>query len=159
MADRDAIGRALARIPSGLFVLTAGSGEQATGMMASWVQQAGFAPPTVVVAVAKVRPIAELIRRERAFCITVLDDATQQLVAHFARGFAPGAPAFAGIASALASNGVRYPSGTVAHLACRLLGEAADWSDHTVFGGEVTGGFGRLDREPRVHRRKNGFSY
>ncbi len=35
----DSLAAALGRIPSGLFVLTAGSGATETGMLASWVQQ------------------------------------------------------------------------------------------------------------------------
>ena len=36
--------RELGRLPSGLYVLTAGRGAAATGMLASWVQQVGFEP-------------------------------------------------------------------------------------------------------------------
>ena len=32
----EAVGRALSRLPSGLFIVTAGTGKNATGMLASW---------------------------------------------------------------------------------------------------------------------------
>ena len=36
---------ALGRVPSGLFILTAGNGPTETGLLASWVQQCSFDPP------------------------------------------------------------------------------------------------------------------
>ena len=96
-ARPEGVARALSRVPSGLFVLTAGAGEQATGMLASWVQQVGFEPPTVMVALKKGRAIEELVRREGVFCLAVLDEQSKPLMGHFARGFAPGEPAFEGL--------------------------------------------------------------
>ena len=50
--NADAIGPVLGRTPSGVFILTASSGDgQETGMLASWVQQASFDPPAITVAV------------------------------------------------------------------------------------------------------------
>lgn len=158
-ADRAAIGRALARLPSGLYVLTVGSGDTATGMLSSWVQQVGFEPPTLIVALKKGRPIEARVRREGAFCLAVIDDDSKVLRNHFARGFEPGQPAFTGIATADSSIGVPYPTAAHAHLVCRVRGIVDDWSDHAVICGEVVGGNGRHDAAPLVHVRKNGFSY
>ncbi|MBL8727939.1 MAG: flavin reductase [Planctomycetes bacterium] len=156
---RAAIGRGLGRLPSGLYVLTAGRGAAATGMLASWVQQVGFEPPTVVVALKKGRPIEALVRAEGAFCLAVLDEASKGLLGHFARGFEPGEPAFDGIDVATSSLGVPYPTAAHAHLVCKVRAIADDWSDHAVVCGEVVGGAGAHDRQPMVHVRKNGFSY
>ena len=155
---RAGIGRALAHVPSGLFILTAGRGPQATGMLASWVCQCGFEPPALTVALRRGRPIEDLIRREGMFCLAILDDSSKSLLAHFARGFEPGEPAFTGIATAESHDGIPYPVAAHAHLQCRLLG-CADWSVHVVCGAEVIGGDGRLELPPLVHVRKNGFSY
>jgi flavin reductase (DIM6/NTAB) family NADH-FMN oxidoreductase RutF len=152
------IGRALARIPSGLFILTAGRGATATGMLASWVTQCGFEPPAITVALRKGRPIEDLVRREGVFCLSILDADCRSLMAHFARGFDPGEPAFTGLAMVESHDGVPYPVAAHAHLECRLLG-CADWSDHVVCGAEVIAGDGRLEAAPLVHVRKNGFSY
>jgi flavin reductase (DIM6/NTAB) family NADH-FMN oxidoreductase RutF len=156
---RGGIGRALARLPSGLFVLTAGRGAAATGMLVSWVQQVAFAPPALVVALRRGRPIEELVRAEREFCLAVLDEASRPLVAHFARGFERGEPAFTGLEMARSRNGLPYPAGAQAHLDCRVLGVADDWGDHAVVCGEVVAGEGRADALPLVHVRRNGFSY
>ena len=61
VANKENIGAAIGRIPSGVFVITAknSSGEK-IGMLGSWVAQAGFEPPCVSVAVAP-GPDVELI--------------------------------------------------------------------------------------------------
>jgi flavin reductase (DIM6/NTAB) family NADH-FMN oxidoreductase RutF len=49
------IATALGRIPSGLFVVTWCDGGSDRCMLASWVMQAGFAPPQVSVAIGESR--------------------------------------------------------------------------------------------------------
>ena len=154
-----ALARALSRLPSGVYVLTAGRGAAATGMLVTWVQQVGFEPPAVAVALRKGRAIEPLIRGDGAFCLAVLDGDGRAMLRHFARGFEPGADAFAGVEIAMCALGIPYPRAALAHLACRVRGVAADWTDHVVVCGEVAAGDGVLEREPMVHVRKNGFSY
>lgn len=158
-AERAAVGRALARLPSGLYVLTAGRGDQATGMLASFVQQVGFEPPTLVVALKKGRPIEALVRREGAFCLAVIDERSRALMGHFAAGFAPGEAAFAGLDMAVSALGVPWPRAAPAHLVCRVRGVEDGWCDHAIVCGEVVAGEGDLDARPLVHVRRNGFSY
>lgn len=158
MAEYSPVATGLGRIVSGLFILTAGEGEQATGMLTSFVQQAGFDPPAITVAVKKGRPINDLIKQSGSFCISVLHDGSIGLLAHFARGFESGTPAFEGVATALGANGVPYLSEAHAHVACELIGEA-EWTDHIVYCGRVIDG-GRLDDDqPMTHVRKDGLSY
>ncbi len=158
MAEPAGIALGLGRIVSGLFVLTTGRGAEATGMLASFVQQAGFDPPAVTVAVRKARPLAQLIRQTRAFCLSVLHDGSIGLLAHFSRGFEPGEPAFDGVDTAVAPNGVPYLTDAHAYVACNLVGEA-DWTDHVVFCGVVVGGGRADDDQPLTHVRKNGLVY
>ena len=58
---KQTVGKALGRIPSGVFVLTAVHENRRDAMLASWVQQVGFDPPAVSIAVAKGRPIVDLM--------------------------------------------------------------------------------------------------
>ena len=44
MTHDQSLAAALGRIPSGLFILTVGHGEGATGMLASWVQMMNETP-------------------------------------------------------------------------------------------------------------------
>ena len=47
------IGRALGRVPSGVFIVTARHGARQVAMMASWVQQVAFEPPAISVAISR----------------------------------------------------------------------------------------------------------
>lgn len=158
MPDYSPEAAGLGRIVSGLYILTVGEGERSTGMLASFVQQAGFEPPAVTVAVKKGRAINDLLEETGRFCISVLHDDSSGLLAHFARGFEPGAPAFEGVAVTAGANGVPYLTDAHAHVACELIGQG-EWTDHTVYCGRVIGG-GRIDDgEPMTHVRKDGLSY
>lgn len=159
---RDAIGPVLGRTPSGLFILTARGPDGAeTGMLASWVQQASFEPPTLTVAVNRKRYINDWLTSGAAVALSLLGETHKSLVGHFARGFDPGAPAFQGL------DVVRTPDG------CPALGGALGWlegrvtgrleaGDHYVYTVALTaaGSNSALETEkPWVHIRKNGFNY
>lgn len=150
--------RALGTVPSGLFILTTGRGDAATGALVSFVQQVGFEPPAVVVAVKAGRPIEALLRDTGRFCLSTLDDSAMVLLRHFAGGFDPGAPAFEGVETALDPEGLPYLTDALAWMSCRVVGESS-WSDHVVFCGAVEHGSRRDEAAPMVHVRRNGLSY
>ena len=158
MAEIPPLAQALGRLPSGLFVLTTGEGEAFTGTLVSLVQQVGFDPPVIAVAIQRGRPVETVIRDHGRFCLAVISKSGKALLAHFARGFEPGQPVLEGIESAESEVGVLYPKGVNAHLACQVIGEVA-WSDHTLFCGEVVAGACHGDDPPMVHLRKNGMQY
>jgi 3-hydroxy-9,10-secoandrosta-1,3,5(10)-triene-9,17-dione monooxygenase reductase component len=159
MAELTPVARALARIPSGLFILSLGRGDVRTAMLVSFVQQVGFAPPTVCFALKKGRDhVLDLLRAERAFCIAVVPDGHKALLGQFAAGFAPGVDPFAGVVIKRSSHGVPFPADACAHLACELAGEA-DWTDHLLIGGRVIDGDVHGDAKPWLHVRKNGLGY
>src|SRR5439155_12980425 len=91
------VGKAIGRIPSGVFILTAAHGGEATAMMASWVQQAAFDPPAVSVAVARGRPIGEMIRASGKFSLSIIPEGDTTLMKRYARGIKAGEDAFAGV--------------------------------------------------------------
>ena len=156
MADSTTLG--LGRIVSGLYILTTGEGEQATGMLASFVQQAGFEPPAVTIALKKGRYVVDRVRECGRFSISVLHQNSSGLLSHFAKGFDPDQPAFEGVATEVGPNGIVHLTEAHAHISCELVGEA-DWSDHIVFCGRVLGS-GRIDDDPPMtHVRKDGMNY
>ena len=67
------IAAVLARIPSGLFVLTSCHDDTRTGVLVEWVQQCSTEPPMVVVALRKGHPIEPLIRDSRFFGLCQLE--------------------------------------------------------------------------------------
>jgi flavin reductase (DIM6/NTAB) family NADH-FMN oxidoreductase RutF len=151
------IGAALGRLPSGIYILTAREGDRATGMLASWVQQAGFQPPMVTVAVRSDRFVAEWIAQSGRFTLNQVAAGHKPLLKHFARGFGPDEDAFAGLEVVQDAQGGPVLGESLAWLDARVAGQV-EGGDHRVFLAEVVGG-GLLDREgePMTHVRRNGF--
>src|SRR5262249_58775319 len=87
-AQRAAIGAVLGRTPSGLFILTArGPDGTETGMLASWVQQASFEPPTMTVAVNRKRYIIDWLQTGSVIALSLFGESNKSLLGHFGRGF------------------------------------------------------------------------
>ncbi len=79
------IGPALGRVASGVFIVTVGHGDKKDGMMASWVSQAAFEPPSLVVAVNKVRPIMSSMEVGHHFVVNVLSKRNLDIFKAFAK--------------------------------------------------------------------------
>jgi flavin reductase (DIM6/NTAB) family NADH-FMN oxidoreductase RutF len=164
----EAIGAAIGRIPSGLFVVTwRGSDADATAtdraMLASWVMQGGFSPPLITIAVGASRDLLSAIDQCTPFVINVLGESQRPLVARFGKPAAPGEDPFAGL------NVDRSPSGTAviadatAWLECQAVtqvgGSGGQMGEHVIILARVqTAGTGP-DQAPLVHVRKNGLRY
>jgi flavin reductase (DIM6/NTAB) family NADH-FMN oxidoreductase RutF len=153
------VGKALGRIPSGVFILTAGEGESATAMMASWVQQASFLPPMISVGVGKERPIVEIIRREKKFALSVLGEHDHALMKKYARGVGSGPAAFDGVKVRQGANGATILEEALAYLECQLVSICEYGGDHEIVVGEVTSGQILREGPSFVHLRGSGFHY
>lgn len=145
---------ALGRIPSGLFIVAWREGTDDRCMLASWVMQAGFAPPQVSVAVATSRDLVAALDRGAAFAVSVLAESQRALLARFGK---PAPDAFAGLAIHRTATGVAVLADAAAWLDCRPTARAAH-GDHVVVLAEVVAGAG-TGAEPAVHVRKNGLRY
>jgi flavin reductase (DIM6/NTAB) family NADH-FMN oxidoreductase RutF len=148
----------LGRIPSGIYILTIGQGERTTGMLASWVMQAGFAPPMVTVAVRQGRYVANWLKDGEPFVLNCVAQDQKHLLKHFGAGFEPGQPAFEGLVTKVAPNGVPTLAEALGHLECRP-GSHIDSGDHHIFLAEITGGVLHHEAPPMVHIRKTGAHY
>ena len=150
---------ALGRIPSGIFILTTGKGKQSTGMLASWVQQAGFDPPMVTVAVRQDRYIADWIAETGRFTLNQVAAGNKGLLKHFGKGFDPDEEAFKGIELIDNHNDSLILKQALAFLSCEVAG-SIDSGDHRIFLARVIEGQ-RLDHEaePMVHLRRSGSHY
>ncbi len=153
------LGAALGRVPSGLYVLTVRNGDRATGMLASWVQQAGFEPPMVSVAFHKDRYVADWVRSSGRFVLNQIPGGNKTLLKHFGKGFAPDEPAFEGVRIANEHEAGPVLAESLAYLVAEPAGEVAG-GDHVVMLARVVEG-GLIDPEgqPLVHIRQNGTHY
>jgi flavin reductase (DIM6/NTAB) family NADH-FMN oxidoreductase RutF len=158
MAD-DAHLRVLGQIPSGLYILTARHNAQETGVLVSWVMQAGFEPPTVSVALRTGRLACEWLDAGAPFVLNLLPDDDKSHLKHFGRGFAPNENAFAGIELDRTASGIPVLRDTVGHLECQPL-RSVDSGDHRLFVAEIVGGgAGKEGQTPVVHIRRSGQKY
>jgi flavin reductase (DIM6/NTAB) family NADH-FMN oxidoreductase RutF len=150
---------ALGRVPSGIFILTVGVGERATGMLSSWVMQAGFEPPMVSVGVQLGRYVCDWLSEGQPFVLNLVGESQSHFLRHFGKGFEPGVNAFVGLAIKHCARGVPILSDAVGHLECEPV-RHVDSGDHRIFLANVVRG--RLhdsDAKPMIHVRKSGANY
>ena len=153
------IGKALGRVPSGVYVLTAAHDGKSTAMLASWVQQAAFAPPSVSVAIAKGRPVSDMIRASGQFALSVIAKDDTTLMKKYARGLKDDEDPFAGVHTRPGSLGVPILTDALAYLECRLSHTCDFDADHELFLAEVVAGEMLRDGYAFAHQRGNGFHY
>jgi flavin reductase (DIM6/NTAB) family NADH-FMN oxidoreductase RutF len=155
------LAHALGKIPSGLYILTVRDAGRATGMLASWVQQAGFDPPMLTVAIASRRYVAEWVASSGRFALSQLPTGAKGLIRHFGRGFEADALAFEGLTllSDETARGGPVLAESVAYFDVEVAGELTG-GDHRIFLGRVIGaGQPTEGVEPFVHIRHSGLHY
>jgi len=148
---------ALGRIPSGLFAAGAVLDGRRVGMLCSFVEQAGFEPPMISIALGVDRPLRAVLGRAGMFSLNVLGAEDKKLLAAFASGREE--DPFAAFTLIENTHGLPQLADALAWLACRPCGSVAA-GDHEVFVAEVVEGcLHREAGEPMIRLRKNGFTY
>jgi flavorubredoxin/flavin reductase (DIM6/NTAB) family NADH-FMN oxidoreductase RutF len=152
--------KALGRISSGLYIVTAKKGEFSGAMIASWIAQASFQPLGFTIAVAKTRAIDKLLQIGDRFVLNVLEEGNyQDLKKHFLKRLLPGANRFAGVKTQTAKNGSPILTDALAYMECQVV-SSMECSDHwilycTVEDGKVS----KPDALTAVRHRKVGNYY
>lgn len=153
------IGKALGRIPSGVYILTVRHAGGDEAMMASWVQQAAFEPPSVSVAMHKERYIRQTIGAARKFALAVVPQDDTSLMKKFARGVPPGEDPFAGIETVTTPGGLPVPANALAWLECELTTVCDFGADHELHLARVVAAKVLREGKSFTHLRGNGFHY
>jgi flavin reductase (DIM6/NTAB) family NADH-FMN oxidoreductase RutF len=157
MENRDRIAPALGKIASGLYIATARLPDGPFGMLCSFVEQAGFEPPMISLAIGQGRPIGAALDGEGMFGLHVLSKGNNGLLKSFARG--GGAEAFAGHELIENSHGVPQLAEAWAFLLCKVTGKLPT-GDHVLYVAEVLDGqLQHEGQESMVRVRANGFTY
>lgn len=157
---KQGVAKALGRLASGVFILTAQHEDRRAGMVVSWVQQACFAPPMVSVAVAKGRPIMPLISESRRFGLCQIGEGGKVIQRKFSSDSEPGDDPFLGfelIPGVL--HNLPILASSMSYLECELACHMDVEGDHDLFVGKVVGGNLVTDTPPLVHLRDDGFQY
>jgi flavorubredoxin/flavin reductase (DIM6/NTAB) family NADH-FMN oxidoreductase RutF len=152
--------KALGRISSGLYIITAQKREVAGAMLASWVAQASFEPLGFTIAVAKDRAIESLLQVGDRFVLNILAEGKHlALMKHFLKRFPPGANRFEGIKTQSAQNGSPILTDALAYLECHVHSRM-DCSDHWLVYSVVDNGrVSDANGLTAVHHRKVGTYY
>ncbi len=156
-SERDCIGPALGRIPSGCSILTASHRGKSTGMLVSWVQQASFKPLSLTICLGPDRPAVALIAGSGKFLLNVIGDESGPMFKHFGKGFGPNDDAFVGIAVQETAFGPLIED-CIAHLACEVRSKVSA-GDHDLYLAEIHSAWSTASAEPYTHIRKTGLGY
>lgn len=156
--DISPIGKALGRLPTGLYIVTTLQDGAPLGFVGSFVMQMGIAPPVVAVAVGKDRAHLAAIRASGRFGISILAAGSNDLMGRFFRKYEAGKGPFDELALERGAQGTPVLTDALAWVECRVSGEFAS-GDHVVVFGEVVDGAQKRDGEPAIHLRKNGLGY
>jgi flavin reductase (DIM6/NTAB) family NADH-FMN oxidoreductase RutF len=152
-------GKAIGRIPSGVFILTATHGGESSAIMASWVQQCAFDPPALSIALAKDRPIAAIIKASQKFALSVVGEDDTSLMKRYARGVKAGEDPFAGVETFPTPAGIPALKSALAWLECRLVSACDFGGDHELLIGQVSDGHVLRAGAAFAHQRGSGFHY
>jgi flavin reductase (DIM6/NTAB) family NADH-FMN oxidoreductase RutF len=127
----------MARVPAGVVVVSARSGDGYRGLTASSLVSISVDPPMVLVGLEREAATRAAVAATRAFNVSVLTRSQEFIADRFA-GRAPAIdPAWSGVPHHLGVNGLPLIDGCAAWLECRLV-EIHPAGDHDICVGEVT---------------------
>ncbi len=156
-ALKEAVAGVLGKVISGTYVTTVNADGKPMGMLTTFIEQAGFEPPVITIAVGKTRPILQYLEAGNLFGVNILGKSNQELLKSFVRHDL--GDAFARHELMQNENGVPQFKEAWGFLLCRA-GERLTTKDHVVILGEIIGGeLHKSAEEPMVRVRSNGFSY
>lgn len=157
---RRAIGQSLGGIPQGLYIMSAAHEMRCRAVLVSFVQQAGFDPPTVVVALNKGRDIVPIIHDSHAFALSQIAEDDRLVIKKFAekRGRTDDDP-LAGLEIIKKVTGSPILCRAVGYLDCRLVRHIDVDSDHDLYVGQILCGGLLTKGKASVRLRANGLKY
>jgi flavorubredoxin/flavin reductase (DIM6/NTAB) family NADH-FMN oxidoreductase RutF len=115
----DRTAQAVGRIVGSLSVLTTRQGEDHAGFLTSWVSQASFNPPGLIIAVADEQAADRLINSGTTFTLNILKEG-RNLRRHFSNRIKSGGDVFTGLETQVGENGCLILSESLAYLECTV---------------------------------------
>lgn len=150
---------ALAKIVSGCYVLTVPGDDVSprAAVLVSFVQQVGFEPPRLVMAIRKGRSIVDRLAPGARCVLNICAAGDSTLLSRFAARPQEGEDPFRDLDQRQSSDGTILEA-AAGHLACSIVARF-DSGDHWLFLAEARDGQASPGRHPYVHVRRNGLSY
>lgn len=154
-AQADRTEQAVGRVVGSLCVLTTHQGNSHRGMLTSWVSQASFNPPGLMIAVAQDADL--MIQAGDPFVLNILKEG-RNLRRHFLQGDAPQEDPFANLSTRWAANDCLVLTDALAYLECTVQNRlecGEHWLVYAVVNnGEVLEPNGTTAMQ---HRRSGGY--
>lgn len=161
--NKENIGLALGRIPSGIFIVTFHNHKlnESDGMLMSWIQQCSFEPPMINIGVKKERKGLDLIQEAGHFIVNIMGKNNAALISKFFKG-GLGAAKFTDMKTHTSEKSKALVlEDAIAYLECKLIATTELAGDHNLFIGQIIEGnlLSASAGEPSVHLRKSGYDY
>ena len=126
----------LRKIPHGLYICGLRDGDEINGFTASWVTQASFEPPMIVMAVRSDSSSHELIKKTMKFSLSFLRSDQKDTAAVFFKPQKGLGGRFDSTSYRFGELGLPILEDSIGSIECEVIGEIAK-GDHTIFAGEV----------------------
>jgi flavin reductase (DIM6/NTAB) family NADH-FMN oxidoreductase RutF len=135
--DNQAKSDLLHKLTYGLYVLTSAEGGERGGMLVTWVMQASFDPPLLVVAVQNSAHTTEVMRKSGAFALNFMADEQRKEAGAFGKKYAKVGDKFADFPHhAGVATGSPILDDALGYLECRIKGWLAG-GDHDIAVAEI----------------------
>ncbi len=158
MSEVPEIYRAMGKISSGLFIVTAAHDGNRGGYLASWIQQVSFSPLMVSLAMKPGRPCYDLIKTHGRFCINIIGHKNEGVMKPFWSPNAEKDP-FDGLDYVVTPSGNLVLRSAMAALECEVRSTTTP-GDHEILFAEVMAGQEiQVEDKPLNHVRKSGLQY
>ncbi len=158
--DKERIGPALGRIPSGLYIATARDEDGSPlGMLCSFVEQAAFSPPMVTVAMSPDRRLVQAFTfgDDRRIGLNILSTENQNLIGPFANP--NNEDPFAETQVVDHASGLPQLARALGFLVGDFREEMPAGDHHVYLFEIIDGELMDDDLEPMIRIRRNGFNY
>jgi flavin reductase (DIM6/NTAB) family NADH-FMN oxidoreductase RutF len=159
--SKEKIGPAIGRLASGVYIVTVDIAGKKDGMLATWITQAGFEPPSLVVSVNKQRDILRAMNVGDRFTINVLSNRNMDIFKAFAKPHND--EKFDGLTLKEPAEGAIVAGPVFAEAVSYIdleVQSVTEVGDHALVVGEVIDGeLLNGQDEPMTHLRKDGFKY
>jgi len=134
--DLEAKKTALRMLSSGLYLITIKQDKEATASTISWVNQASFDPPLIMMGVRKDSNTNDLLRKAGCCALHFLKQDQKDLAEKFFKSVSLEGNTLGGLEFETQQTGAPIFKQTAAHVECKIINEMAE-GDHTVYLAEV----------------------
>lgn len=151
---------AMRKLHYGIYVLTCGAGDQARAATVTWVTQISLQPRRIAVAIRRNGHMVAALRAADAFALNMAAEGDRELAGAFFKHVEPADGALAGYPfEAGPLTGAPLLLDAIAWLECRIVEEANQGGDHSLFLADVLAGDVRKADAPAMSLASTGWSY